>query len=177
MSPYSKGKHPGFSWDRNDFSFIVSGTIQEKNNVDNSDFLVVAEQCYTNIRMFQFLSFSYCSAILRLRWAEGHQELERTGQLTLTDQRDIPYHMISCEKNILKTVGSRPGRQLLLRDWLGIDQRVVSNAHHLFSMCIYIYNIYIYTHTHKTMIHFSSSFACLSKQFLFQLMTTSLCFF
>lgn len=42
----------------------------------------------------------------------------------------------------------------------GIPYRVVSNAHHLFCMCTYIYNIYIYTHSQNYDTFFI--FLCLS---------------
>jgi len=112
--------------------------LQEKNNTDNRLILidlVVSVQCYTDSRTFQFLSFS-CCPVSREMGNTVIWEWTELAQLTSAGQRDIPYHMTSCEKNIKQ--GNWPGGLPLLREWLGIINQVVSNyfVHHLF--CIHV---------------------------------------
>jgi len=94
-------------------------------------FIAAAKQCCTEPRTFS---------------EKGPRSWEGTelGQLTQTDQSDIPYHMTSCEKTIkLRRVGQ--GGQPLFRVWLDLGQHVVSNFIICFINILYFYHYYYYT--------------------------------
>lgn len=85
-----------------------------------------------------------------------HQQLWTTGwegmqpeQLTRTDQRDIPCHVMSC--SAIKPRGSLPG---LLRDWLSIVWLVVNESFCIpcFVLLIFVsctYETVFISHTHN----------------------------
>lgn len=111
-------------------------------------------------------SISYCPASrslgveeVRAGWGgigrEGEGRATQLGQLIPTDQKYIPYHMISLSADELEgklSVG------LILRKWLGVGQLVVSNFFfhfcHFFCCCFFFiyqsfwYFPFYYNHYH-----------------------------
>jgi len=96
------------------------------NSVDNIGmFYLLLSSSYTESRPFLLLTPPH----QRVGWGCTRTwEETRPGQLTQTDLRDIPHHMMPCSATKL---GGGWAGGLLRRDWLGIGQLVVSNCFHL----------------------------------------------
>ena len=91
---------------------------------------------YTKSRSFLLLA----QPCQKTFWGTRSWEGTAPGQLTQTSQKDASYHMASCWTVKPGEVGQ--WELLLLRDWLGTGQWVVSNyiVHHWF--CIFFYCYY-----------------------------------
>ena len=97
--------------------------------------LVAAEQCLHQ-GPFSFLCHSASKGCTR-NW-EGTE----SGQLTRTDQKYIPYHLISCWKIKLRKFGQEEGP--LIKISQGISQQVLSNYTVLHLFCIFFCHYYYY---------------------------------
>lgn len=126
-------------------------------------------------RTYQFLTL--CS-----EWAQGVGRVQNQDSWTKLT-KGIFYATRNHAKNktkqktLLKAVGSWPGRQPPLGDWLSTEHWLVGGkqllVHHLFCACTY-------KHTQIHVISLLLSFFfifCLSKKILSQPMSSNLCFF